>query len=161
MAPAKRPISIPTFGVLNTVFSLWGLLEHANSILALLTMDKTNLEVLVFSENNDYQRFWLMSTCLGVIVCFALLLSGVGLLLSKEWGRYISLVYAPCALATGLLGIALNALRVVEPALEIDAGSTAVDGLVVGFGSLLFPIALIIFVTRPSVKTYLRQHSGM
>jgi hypothetical protein len=84
----------------------------------------------------------------------------------KPWARKLSIAYAIYALVFGVVGIVVNFLFVVRPMLEQAQGRQgpeaagaiggAFGGTIGGCFGLVYPILLLIFMTRPNVVAAFR-----
>ncbi|HEY0455073.1 MAG TPA: hypothetical protein VGE41_01765 [Verrucomicrobiae bacterium] len=159
----KRPTSATVFGVLNIIFAGFGLIGLLGTLF-LFTAAAPNINnpvVKLIHENPTYAAFMKISIPLGIISSAVLLASGIGLLRLKNWARKLSIGYAIYALVFGLIGVAVNFLFLFRPLIEQASQhpgpetSTAIGGAVAGtFGGcigLIYPILLIIFMTRPKL----------
>jgi hypothetical protein len=108
----KRPTSVLVFGILNLVFAamgVFGLLMTAAMLVASRSpaMQKAiqdNPVLQLIQTNSDFAMFIKVSTALGFAATAALALAGVGLLLVRPWGRYLSLAYSFYAIMPSWLG---------------------------------------------------------
>ncbi len=102
---------------------------------------------------------------LGTLLALLLLGSGVGVLRRQRWARKASLAYAISAIAFGILAQLVNIvflypklMGMLQTGSAVERGG-AIGGLVGGiFGGLfgmILPIAVLIVVTRPSVRAEL------
>jgi len=100
--------------------------------------------------------FGILNIVFAVFGVFGLLLLRV-----ENWGRKLSIGYAIYAIFFGILGAVMNFIFLFRPMLEEAAqkqGSEAagaiggaVAGSIGGFIGLVYPILLLIFMTRPKV----------
>jgi hypothetical protein len=110
-----------------------------------------------------------VSMGLGTVLAAVLLASGIGVLKRRAWARRSGIAYACVTLAMQVVGIAMTFL-VLFPALDELAeryahdrtASAAVMGGRIGgaFGALvalILPIAVLVVMTRPSVKAQLTE----
>lgn len=165
----QRPTSITTFGILNIIFAGMGVFGII-SIMALLTMTAASADnnpvIRIMLENPAYTMWMKVSIPLGVLAIGVLLAAGVGLLRMKNWGRTLSISYAIYAIVIGILSTVLNILLVVPPALEeasrlqgpeaAGAMGGVIGGAIGGCFGLIYPIVLLIFMTRPKLVAALR-----
>jgi hypothetical protein len=160
---------VTVFGILNIIFGVFGLVGLVGSIALLFATDAVANDpvVKIMRANPTYNTWIKLSIPLGVLSCGALVASGVGLLLLKSWARKLSIGYAIYALVVGVVGMVMNYLFLMRPLLEEaqrkqgPEAAAAVGGGVVGtFGGclgLIYPILLLIFMTRPHVVAAFRR----
>jgi hypothetical protein len=163
----QRPVSIVVLGVLNLLFAVLGLLGTVGSVLILLGMDASNPVYGIMQSSQAYRIFMYVSVPLGLAFLCVLVAAGVGLLLSKAWGRTATIVYAIYAIVMALLGGVVNAVFLVGPLIEqasssggpeaIGAASGAVGGMAGTCVGLIYPIVLLIFMFRKNVVDYLTR----
>ncbi len=109
----QRPVSIVVLGVLNLLFAVLGLLSTVGSVLILLGMNASNPVYGIMQSSEAYRIFMYVSVPLGMVFLCVLVAAGVGLLLSKAWGRTATIVYAIYAIVMALLGGVVNAVFLV------------------------------------------------
>jgi hypothetical protein len=153
---------VTTFGVLNIVFAVLGVFGIM-ALIAMLNMSGApdNPVIKLMRENPVYVTWIKISIPLGLLTIAALLTAGIGLLRLKAWARVLSIVYAIWTLVNGLCGLVLNYLFLVRPLMEEaarkpSAESAGAMGGAVGsvFGGcfgMIYPVLLLIFMTRPKV----------
>jgi len=158
----QRPTSINIFGTLNIVFAglgIVGLLGSAALLFA--TPDGNNPVIKIMRENPGYAAWLKISFVLGIPSCAILAASGIGLLLMKPWARVLSIIYAIYAIILGLLGTVLNVVFLVMPMVRqaqeqngpeaAGAIGGAIGGSLGGCIGLIYPVLLLIFMTRPNM----------
>jgi hypothetical protein len=101
-----------------------------------------------------------------VLTCLVLLAAGIGLLHLKPWARILSMAYAIYAILFGILGMVVNFIFMIQPMLEqarqqqgpeaAGAIGGAVGGTIGGCFGLIYPVLLLIFMTRPKVVAAFR-----
>jgi hypothetical protein len=99
-----------------------------------------------------------ISMPLGGIVHMVLLGAGIGLLMLQNWARILSICYGIYAIAACLIGGVVT-LNILMPIMQHSPGGAqgmiAMMTLVGGVGAmaigLVYPILLLIFMTRPKV----------
>ena len=142
--PGAGGTKVPkVFGILNIVFgSICGLCTGAG-ILAFLGV----MSVIKSQFGIDFG--WvgpaiLILSALGLILNFILLISGIGLLKQRNWGRTLSNVYAAFAIIQGIGSLVLNLVFLPEAMADMpgqgknpgEAISTIVGGII----GLIYPI---------------------
>jgi hypothetical protein len=158
----QRPTSVTVFGILNIIFAVFGSLALVASI-ALLSVSAAfpNPMVRIMHENPSYAMWIKINIPLGLLSCASLLVAGIGLMKLKEWGRKLSLGYAIYALFMGVLGLVMNFFFLLRPLLQeavqkqgpeaAGAIGGAVGGSVGGCLGMVYPVLLLIFLTRPKL----------
>jgi len=160
--PLQRPGVVTTFGVLNIVFAALGLIGVIGAISTLsMSAASDNYVVKVMRDNPTYLMWIKISIPLSLLALAALLAAGIGLLRLKAWARVLSIAYAIWAIVTGLVALVLNYLFLARPLMEEAARKEsaesaglmggAVGSLFGGCFGLVYPIILLIFMTRPTV----------
>jgi|ERR1051325_854339 hypothetical protein len=163
----ERPASVTTFGILNIVFAAVGFFGLLASIaLYFAPATSHNPVVRIMHENPAYMTWIILTIPMGLISCGVLLAAGIGLLLLKPWARILSIGYAIYAVLFGLLGTVLNSIFLLPSLLEeasrrqgpeaAGAIGGAVGGTIGGCVGLIYPILLLIFMTRPKLKEAFR-----
>src|SRR2546426_936613 len=158
----QRPASVTVFGILNIVFAVFGLFGiFATVALFSLTEQSNNPVVRIVRENPSYAGWLKVSIPLGLLGCAALLAAGIGLLRLRPWGRKLSLAYAIYAIVLGAVGMVMNFIFLLRPMFEEAAQKQgpeaagaiggAVGGSIGGCVGLIYPVLLLIFMTRPNV----------
>ena len=164
----QRPTSVTVFGILNIAFACFGVLGILASIaLFNLPASSGNPVVKIMQDNPTYAAFMKISILLGIFSSLAMLAAGIGLLMLKGWGRYLSIGYAIYAILFGIVGVVMNFLFLVRPLLErasqqqgpeaAGAIGGAIGGSFGGCFGLIYPILLLIFMLRPRVVAAFQQ----
>lgn len=157
-----RPTSVTVFGTLNIAFAALGLLGVIASVAMFKMMGDTANPVMKIMRDNPNYAAWIKLTIpLGLLACAVLLAAGIGLLLMKAWARKLSLAYAIYAILLGLAGMVMNYLFLLQPLMAeaaqkrgpeaAGAMGGVIGGSVGGCFGLIYPILLLIFMTRPKV----------
>lgn len=158
----QRPVSVNVFGILNIVFALFGVFGAIATVgLFSVTDASSNPVVRIMLENPNYAAWLKLTIPLGLVASALLLAAGIGLLLLKSWARKLSIAYAIFAILFGILGTVVNYLYLVRPLLEeaqrsqgpeaAGAIGGAIGGIIGGCLGLVYPILLMIFMTRPKI----------
>jgi hypothetical protein len=158
----QRPTSVSVFGILNIIFACFGVIGILGSIAMFYLPNNSNNPVLkIMQDNPTYAAFMKISIPLGILSSVMLLTAGIGLLNLKNWARLLSIGYAIYAILFGVLGAVLNFLFIIRPLLEkasqqqgpeaAGAIGGAIGGGIGGCFSLIYPILLLIFMTRPKL----------
>ena len=157
-----RPTSVTVFGILNIVKAGFGIFLAITSIpLLLAPADSNNPFIKMLHENPAYVAWVKFCIPLGLLSCAALLAAGIGLLCLKSWARTLSIAYAIFAIVFGILGMVVNFIFLVRPLLEqaqqqhgteaAGAIGGAIGGTIGGCFGLIYPVLLLIFMSRPKV----------
>jgi len=166
----QRPASINIFGILNIVFAVMGIIGLlGGAALLFAAPDLNNPMIKIMRENPGYATWLKISFLLGIPSCAVLAASGIGLLLLKPWARILSVIYAVYAIVLGLIGTVLNVIFLVLPMLHQAQGQNgpeaagaiggAIGGSVGGCIGLIYPVLLLIFMTRPKLVDAFRANN--
>jgi len=167
----QRPASVTVFGILNIVFAAFGILALFASVFLFLPQANTQNPVIqIIHDSPTYAAWMKLSIVLGAVVCVVLLAAGIGLLRLKPWAHTVSIVYGIYAIVMGLVGMVVNYFFLVQPMLAqaqqkqgaAAAGAIggAIGGSIGGCFGLIYPILLLIFMTRANVVAAFRPTSG-
>ena len=158
----QRPTTVTVFGVLNLVLGGLGLLCTPISVITLfLPVQSGNPVSRILEENAAYRLYMIASAAAGVLAALVLIVAGIGLLKMKSWARLTSIGYAIYGIVTGVVGIIVNVVFLFEPLMiqarsESPEAAAAMLGMVGGIAGtcfgLVYPILLLIFMTRPRVR---------
>jgi len=166
--PASRPASLIVFGILNILFGVLGLCGTAGSaamFLVELPQDPAvpNPVLELLKTDATYRLFMQVSLVLGGLTALVLIVAGIGLLLTKGWGRTLSIGYAWYAIVAAIVGTIVTWTYLIQPTMAaikdaqgpaaMGAAGGLVGGLLGGVFSLIYPVLLLIFMNR----TVLRQ----
>jgi uncharacterized membrane protein len=163
-SPMQKPVSMTVLGVLNLVFALIGLLSTIASTLVMLSQATTNPVYVIMAANPTYRFYVYASLLVGVALISLLAAGGIGLLLSKAWGRICTILYAIGTILTGLISVVVNYVFLIAPLVErsahtktpeeIGALGGAIGGTLGGCFGLLYPVILLIFMYRKNVVQF-------
>lgn len=145
----QRPISVTIFGILNIGFALLGI---ASLLLSVFFTGASSMGGSVMKEMyNDprYMEWTKISTPIAGIASIVLLAAGIGLLLLQNWGRIVSIIHAVFSILFSIAGCVVALMAHLTLILLIASVATFVF-------SLIYPILLIIFMTRPAVVSALK-----
>jgi len=160
------PLSVKVFGILNLVFAVWGLLGLGISV-AMMVASRSGF----FPSNPAYEAmddsvvlavYTYVMTAVGFVAVVVLAAAGVGLLKGQNFGRVLSIGYAVYAIVSGVLGMLVNGLFLFPAMFNQGNASTAtITGAVVGtviggLIGLIYPVLLLVFMTRSNVVEALR-----
>jgi hypothetical protein len=160
----ERPVSVTIFGILNIgfgAFALLGLLSQgAMDSFATQSSNPSFSSVLAvldeMNKNPNYLLWKHISTPLAAVGAVALLASGIGLMMLKNWGRITSIVYGICKIIFDLTNVIVLYLVLGDtimkafqklPSIVLPlVACFAVVGILL---SLTYPALLLFFLTRP------------
>ena len=157
---APKPASIKVFGILHVVFGAIGLISGGVGFLALVVMQSSSemgdvIQRAISTQFSEgYMTFIMFAAVIGLLLSIFLLTCGIGLLKERNWGRTCSLGYA----VLGIIHATVNAIGSVifaqaRPA-AMGAGLGAIIGTAIG---VIYPICILIFLTRPNVVEALKE----
>jgi hypothetical protein len=160
----QRPTAVTVFGILNIGFAVLGIVGALASVMLFLAVGATssNPVVQIIRDSPAYAAWMKISIVLGVSVSAILLAAGIGLLQLKPWARIVSIIYSIYTIVMVLVGGVINCFFLVQPMLQQahqhqgpEATGAAIGGAIGGmFGScfgLIYPIVLLIFMTRANI----------
>lgn len=163
----QRPTSVTVFGILNIVFAVFGAFGLVVTLAMFsLQTDLNNPVIRLIHENPTYAAWMKFSVLLSMPGLLVLLTAGIGLLRMKSWARILSIIYAIYAIIAGIAGMVANFFFMVRPLLEqaqqqqgpeaAAAIGGAIGGGIGGCLGLIYPVLLLIFMTRPKVMAAFR-----
>ena len=149
------------------MFAAYGLLGLLwTGVLLFGSHDLNNPVLKIMRDNPIYAAWMKISFLLGVPGCAVLAASGIGLLLLKPWARVLSVGYAIYAIVFGIAGMVVNVIYLMLPMLHqaqeqngpAAAGTIggAIGGTLGGCFGLIYPVLLLIFMTRPNIVAAFR-----
>jgi len=159
----KRPTVVTVFAILNIVFGLFGLGGAIISaiVLPMLPGADKNPALKIMHNSPAFESWMKIALALGVLGSIALIAAGIGLLQMKSWGRRLSIVYGIYAILLAIVSGIMNYKFLVAPLLQeahnkqgpeaAGAIGGAIGGVIGGCIGLIYPVLLIIFMTRPKV----------
>ena len=163
----QRPTSVTVFGIINIIFGSFNIICLPISLLmatgVMRFMRSPVLDLL--SESHPYVIWTTVGSIIGIFAAIVQLVCGIGLLKLKPWARTTSIGYAIYAIIAAIAGMFMTAVVMIPIMQKIQPGSgpdhaVAIGGMVGGIiggiaGScfaLIYPIILLIFMTRPKIK---------
>jgi len=158
----ERPKIVTVCGVLNLVF--------AAGVIKLLLSGAYRARAFAHHsaaagslQGNPVYAFWSQWTGpLSLLGLVLLLVSGIGLLRLKEWARKLSIVYGVYAMLKGAAMSVTNFVFILQPLLartSFTAGgyivpralTAEISAIIAGLLSLVYPLVLIVSMTRPEI----------
>lgn len=172
--PTSRPASLTVFGILNILFGVLGICGTAGGVLPFVMEMPSdpaipNPMLDLIKSNASYRTFLIVSLALGAIVALLVLAGGVGLLLSKAWGRTLSIVYGWYTIVAAIVGMGVN-WYVMQPLLakmqegggpgQVAVTAGLVGGLIGAVLGMIYPILLLVFMNRPAIRAAVGASRG-
>ncbi len=170
---AQKPPSITVFGILNLVFGIWGIFGIIMSAIQIFVMTNTeptgNPIVDMMHDGSLFSLFTRAAMIFQVVLVALLIISGIGLLGGKSYGRMTAIYYAILAIVLSLANTVVIVITFFSKVIgQSDGGNMTPEqaGLTAGLSVMaisgicgcLYPIILLIFMMRRNVKDYmLRQ----
>jgi len=165
----KPPGALKFFGIINIVLGTIGLLNVLPSLsLYFMSLDgQTGVMPDLLRSDPFYLNVMRVISIPGALFVFAQFVSGFGLLKALEWARRAAIGCAIYGLLVGTFVGWLSMTRVMpfmlkqtvpagtDPAVAQMTGTIAVVAVVIGLAiGMLFPVLLLIFLTRPRIRDY-------
>jgi hypothetical protein len=160
------PLSVKVFGILNLVFAVWGLLGLGFSAAMMVAASSgyfpSNPAYEALNESVFFTVYNYAMTAAGFVATVVLAAAGIGLLKGRNYGRVLSIGYAVYAIVSAILGMLVNAIFLFPTMFDQGNASTAtITGAVVGtviggLIGLIYPVLLLVFMTRSNVVDALR-----
>ncbi len=165
-----RPVAVTIFGILNIVYAVMGMFGELFGAISTFLFHGSHNPIQDFLNQNQAFQLWSrIALSLGFVASCMLCLAGVGLLKLKSWGRSLSIAYAIYGILASLAGAAMCTFVMLPAMNEVARTLQPAEAIVVkavGFGSILgalsatlYPVILLIFVTRPKFKEAFRAPS--
>ncbi|MCS6852150.1 MAG: hypothetical protein NZ700_13390 [Gemmataceae bacterium] len=126
----KRPGVVVVMAILNLVFGVLGLIGGicGGGLIVLILggfsamakemdpQERAELTELI-SLFDQWSPLLLGQITLGLVLSVVLLVAGIGLLMMRPWGRWLSIFYAVAAIGLSVVGLVVT-LTIVNPAVE-------------------------------------------
>jgi hypothetical protein len=176
MQPAPRPSAINVFGILNIAFAVMGFFGVISGAAMLFMSDsmnenpffKNNPVIKIMREDPNYRLVTEISFIVGIPIMLLLVISGIGLLKVKRWGRTLALIYGFLGIITSIVTAFVNYQFLAKPLLAQSnlkdpqaAGAVggAIGSIFGGCLNLIYPVLLIFFMLRPNIVAAFNQGS--
>ncbi|MEO6812154.1 MAG: hypothetical protein ABI353_23850 [Isosphaeraceae bacterium] len=172
-----RPASATVFGVLNIVFGGIGLLSSLLVFSSMLLQQKQppgeNPINAIMMESLIYRIWWNASMGLSFVGSAVLLAAGIGLLMTRPWGRSFSVGYAWYMILMTFLGLVMNSIYLFGPLWTLYQNPPSpeakfiimvslVSGVIGPVLGLIYPVLMLIFLNRPVVvRAYRKNDESM
>jgi hypothetical protein len=159
----QRPTSITVFGILNIVFAAFGFFAVLASVMlfAVTGTNSNNPVIQLIQDNPAYAAYLKFSIGLGLVVCAALLVAGIGLLKMKPWARMLSIIYGVFGIISVIINSIANYYFLVQPMLEkahneqgpeaAGVMGGAIGSMFGGCFGIIYPVLLLVFMNLPKV----------
>jgi len=166
---APRPTSVTVISILGIVLGALGLLCRPLSLVMFVVKLPVENPVVEAMKNDSFIRGWMV---IGVatewLISLLLVLSSVGSLRLRDWGRQGMLAYAPLKLLTTIAAQVIGMLVInptLEPAMKQAAAqqpnafqmSPTTSAILMTIWSIWLPLWVLWTFTRPAVKAAFDQ----
>ena len=153
------PPSIKVFGILQIVFGSMGCVcggTGAGLVLLMMTNEEFayEFERLTASHAEGYTTMLVITGVITLLLSVFQIITGVGLLKKRNWGRTGSLLYA---VVTMLVSITTTILTISMIKEGPNVAFTLISTIGGAVFNLIYPICILIFLTRPVVVEALRN----
>lgn len=160
----QRPVAVTVIGILNIVFGTCALFCLPFAVIGFLATRAIGQNaILDLMDQVPFYKFWSIGMSgMGILVGIALIIAGILLLMMKDMGRLITIGYGFYGVTVSLVNLLVNLIFASGPLMAQMNQSTGPEaaggaiGGVIGMGcsfflGLLYPIAVLFFLTRPAV----------
>lgn len=148
---ATAPASIRVLGILNLIFGGMAVLCTPVAIVMILLMNRFNPAETGVMGTPYGMAYTIISTGLGMVAAVVEIISGIGLLRKRKWGRTLALGYGGYGILAGLAGIVV-ALTFAMPSTPANLSVfTRATGIMSGVFGMIYPVLLIVFLCRQKV----------
>jgi hypothetical protein len=166
---APRPTSVTVIAIVGIVLGALGLLCRPLSLVMFVVKMPVENPVIEAMKNDSFIRGWMV---IGVatewLISLLLVLSSVGSLRLRDWGRQGMLAYAPLKLLITIVGQVIGILAInptLAPAMKQAAAqqpsafqmSPTTSIVLVILWSVWLPLWILWTYTRPAVKAAFQQ----
>ena len=154
------PPSIKVFGILQIVFGSMGCVcggTGAGLVLLMMTNEKFAYgfeQGLTASHTEGYTSLLVITGVITLLLSVLQIITGVGLLKKRNWGRTGSLLYA---IVTMLVSITSTILTISMIKEGPNVAFTLISAVGGALFNLIYPICILIFLTRPVLVESLRN----
>lgn len=167
----QRPTPVLVFGILNIVFAVFGVLGSLFSLVMFqLPFMRENPAIHRLLDLPIYVVWMRMMVMVGIVMAAAQLPLGIGLLFMKRWARRGCVPFAIISMFVAVAGQYINLIYVLPEMTAGLSGSNspdamgafggAIGGVFGGSMSLVYPVLLLIFMTRPGIVAAFETNSG-
>jgi hypothetical protein len=155
--PLPRPMTARVIGILNILVGIKGLICTTASTLGSLFVLESRLAGA--SAPAWYGGWLVFHAVLTIFLSGALLISGIGLCVFREWARKAALVYAGFALLLAAGSLAADLANAYRPDLEsAERALHFVQLLLGGSVRFVYPLALLIVLRPPALREALEAN---
>ena len=160
LPPGIKPTSVTVIGILNLIFGGFGLIGMLFTVGVTLFMPSNpnapNPTVILMDESTAYRFFTFAILTVGTLIILLQVVSSIGILNLKRWGRKSMLVVVAYTLIAAPILTIINSIwmyptleKIGGPIVAITITSIVVGGIV----GLILPAVTAFILTRPNVKT--------
>lgn len=154
---STKSTAVKVFGILSIVFGAISLVTAPLSFVGL----ETTLQLL--GATGLYASWLQFTVFLSPVLAILSIVFGIGLLRYAEWGRKGSIYLAIFSIVFNILNGVISAVSLsgqfasTIPSGEVGAAIGAVVGAIIGsVVGMIYPILVLIFLTRPAAKASCR-----
>lgn len=160
-----RPTGVTVLAILSILFGvigIFGLLVSAAMMFAPVGV-ATDPLVKKINQDSVYWGFYLATLLIGIAFTVVLFVGGIQLWKMSKLGPKMLVVYAIYAIISGIVINLINIFWIFLPILDSSQSSEEIaivvmsifGGVVGGLAGLIFPIAILIYFSRPAVKAHI------
>lgn len=168
-ASGTKPASLTVFGILNLVFAAMELCGVGTFVVHTLFVGVADNWLLETSDSWTYFVFTVVKMGVGFIATIVLIISGVGLLDSRPYGRTFAIGWAIYSIVAGIVGAVFNIMFLLIPLTERNIYmpgpekavmiAVSVGFTVSGLCWIVYPLVLLLFMTRAPVINFLKSQA--
>src|SRR5262249_8465194 len=175
----ERPTVVTVMAILNFIFGgIWLVMLACSGLILLVASslvgslprmpnapDPTEQMTVMYERIPGFVAFTVVSLTLGVVVCLLLIVSGVGLLKMRPWGRWLCVAYACLSILYTLMGTVFTLAfynpvmaeyqqelpRKYPAAVATSPGVLNAVSVVGAVAYLVYPVVILIVMFLPSV----------
>jgi hypothetical protein len=166
--PNPRPISVTVLAIIGIVLGVLGVVCTPFALLPLvLDLPQEPMQEALYA-NNLYVGWYYGSTVVGFLLSILLLAAAISALSLKPWARRGLIWYAWLAICLGAIGVVVALVTMLPLAQQQPADPAAawglwgglIGGVCGGIIGLIYPVFVLIFMTRPHVVAAFEGESG-
>lgn len=142
----ERPTSITVFGILNICLGSLGILGFLGYHLLLAVLgEKNNPFLVMFAKYEHFVLYNRIAMTAGFVASIVLLVSGIGLMKLRRWGRTAGFIYAGYLILISVVHPFATFFLLLSPMSEQKRGVRDPEQLGAAIGGFLSPCFWIVF----------------